>query len=218
MGLCFYLAFWTGGDPERMDLLFRESGLMREKWDRRHYSNGARYGEVTVVRALLKIDDYYSPPEAGIKIPGSGSPRSPMQSDDKPGFDRLPADTTHTQAIEDAKLLASTVQRQQRELNAQRERIAKLETRLRWYRHLVAGRSDNHVAGQADDLPDTPNESDPLDLRAGLSPPREVVPPVETGSTDDPRQNSPATGVGSGAGEEGAHGQGVIDRFRRWLS
>ncbi|MFC7257483.1 hypothetical protein ACFR97_16380 [Haloplanus litoreus] len=28
MGLCFYLAFWTGGDPDRMDRLFRDSGLM----------------------------------------------------------------------------------------------------------------------------------------------------------------------------------------------
>lgn len=31
--LLYYLAFWTGGDAEQMDRLFRRSGLMRKKWD-----------------------------------------------------------------------------------------------------------------------------------------------------------------------------------------
>jgi putative DNA primase/helicase len=33
--LCGILAFWTNKDPERMDRLFRKSGLMRSKWDDR---------------------------------------------------------------------------------------------------------------------------------------------------------------------------------------
>ena len=42
--LCRMLSFWTGGDGERVDRLFRTSGLMREKWDRRtgQESYGAR--------------------------------------------------------------------------------------------------------------------------------------------------------------------------------
>lgn len=42
--LCRMLSFWTGGDYERIDRLFRLSGLMREKWDRRtgEESYGAR--------------------------------------------------------------------------------------------------------------------------------------------------------------------------------
>jgi len=36
LALCNLLAFWTGRDAERMDRLFRQSGLMREKWDQRH--------------------------------------------------------------------------------------------------------------------------------------------------------------------------------------
>jgi putative DNA primase/helicase len=42
--LCRMLAFWTGGDRERVDRLFRISGLMRPKWDRRtgHETYGAR--------------------------------------------------------------------------------------------------------------------------------------------------------------------------------
>jgi len=35
LALCGMLAFWCGGDPERIDRLFRRSDLMREKWDRR---------------------------------------------------------------------------------------------------------------------------------------------------------------------------------------
>ena len=32
--LCSSLAFWTGPEPERIDTLFRQSGLYREKWER----------------------------------------------------------------------------------------------------------------------------------------------------------------------------------------
>lgn len=32
--LCMHLAFWTDRDAARIDLLFRRSGLFREKWDR----------------------------------------------------------------------------------------------------------------------------------------------------------------------------------------
>ncbi len=35
--LCCILAFWTGGDLEQMDRLFRKSKLMRDKWDREDY-------------------------------------------------------------------------------------------------------------------------------------------------------------------------------------
>jgi len=39
MALCAHLAFWTGKDPERIDRLFRLSGLYREKWEREDYRN-----------------------------------------------------------------------------------------------------------------------------------------------------------------------------------
>lgn len=41
--LCAHLAFWTGKDADRMDRLFRESALYREKWERQDY----RYSTVT---------------------------------------------------------------------------------------------------------------------------------------------------------------------------
>jgi putative DNA primase/helicase len=35
IALCRMLTFWCGGDLERVDRLFRQSGLMRNKWDRK---------------------------------------------------------------------------------------------------------------------------------------------------------------------------------------
>lgn len=52
LALIGMLAFWTGGDAERMDQLFRQSGLMRPKWDERHYGTGETYGHRTIARAL----------------------------------------------------------------------------------------------------------------------------------------------------------------------
>jgi len=50
MALCSILAFWTGGDRARVDSLFRQSGLMRAKWDRR-LRPGYTYGSWTIERA-----------------------------------------------------------------------------------------------------------------------------------------------------------------------
>ena len=36
MSLCMILAFWCGGDAEQIDRIFRQSALMRDKWDERH--------------------------------------------------------------------------------------------------------------------------------------------------------------------------------------
>ena len=37
LAFCALLVFWTGGDRQRVDRLFRQSGLMREKWERDDY-------------------------------------------------------------------------------------------------------------------------------------------------------------------------------------
>jgi primase-polymerase (primpol)-like protein len=60
MALCCYLAFWTGGNTSYMDDLFRQSGLMRDKWDTVHYADGSTYGEKTIERAVLLTNDFYS--------------------------------------------------------------------------------------------------------------------------------------------------------------
>ncbi|MGD6845206.1 phage/plasmid primase, P4 family [Bacillus infantis] len=52
LSLCNHLAFWTNKDSVKMDSMFRESGLYREKWDKQHSSDGRTYGEMTIENAI----------------------------------------------------------------------------------------------------------------------------------------------------------------------
>jgi putative DNA primase/helicase len=71
--LCALLAFWTGNDPDRIDRLFRSSGLYREKWDRDNY------GEKTIANVLG--GDVYTPATKRPELSrGSDSPDSPTGS------------------------------------------------------------------------------------------------------------------------------------------
>jgi hypothetical protein len=69
LALCSSLAFWTSGDASQIDELFRESGLMRPKWDE---DRGAQtYGEHTIRKALENQSDFYTPSN-GRAAAGSG--------------------------------------------------------------------------------------------------------------------------------------------------
>ncbi|WP_135820889.1 phage NrS-1 polymerase family protein [Halostella litorea] len=61
MALCSMLAFWTGGDTDRVNRLFARSGLHREKWDEVHFSDGSTYGEKTAERATAGTSEFYEP-------------------------------------------------------------------------------------------------------------------------------------------------------------
>jgi hypothetical protein len=61
LALCNLLAFWTGCDADRMDRLFRQSGLMRAKWDARRGEQ--TYGAATIARALAGCRDTYQAPQ-----------------------------------------------------------------------------------------------------------------------------------------------------------
>ena len=52
LALCSYLAYWTNNDASRIDSMFRQSGLMRPKWDEPHNSKGDTYGQITIERAI----------------------------------------------------------------------------------------------------------------------------------------------------------------------
>ena len=60
LALCSLLAFWCGSDEARIDTLFRQSGLMRPKWDERHYGDGRTYGQGTIGHALAGRSDFWS--------------------------------------------------------------------------------------------------------------------------------------------------------------
>jgi hypothetical protein len=57
LALCGMLAFWTEGDAARIDALFRQSGLYREKWDRNDYRNR------TITEALSGKTEFYKAPK-----------------------------------------------------------------------------------------------------------------------------------------------------------
>ncbi len=61
MALCMKLAFWTAKDTAQIDRLFRQSKLMREKWDQSHRSDGTTYGQETVAKAVEMTGTAYTP-------------------------------------------------------------------------------------------------------------------------------------------------------------
>lgn len=59
MAFCNLLAFWCCRDVQLMDTIFRSSGLMREKWDRKQ--SGSTYGALTLKKAARECDTVYDP-------------------------------------------------------------------------------------------------------------------------------------------------------------
>lgn len=66
-----HLVFWCGRDQERIDRLFRQSGLMREKWDRPQ--SGSTWGVIEIQKAIDRATDFYTP---GQRPPGPDPTRS----------------------------------------------------------------------------------------------------------------------------------------------
>ena len=65
MALCCDLAYITNNDAMRMDSMFRESRLYREKWER------ADYRESTISKAIARTPEYISPVRATQASPAS---------------------------------------------------------------------------------------------------------------------------------------------------
>ena len=63
LALCNHLAFWTSKNPQRIDELFRASGLYRPKWDEKHDSAGNTYGQITIAKAINSTNHVYEPHE-----------------------------------------------------------------------------------------------------------------------------------------------------------
>ena len=60
LAFCNKLAFWTGKDAGQMDALFRQSGLMRPKWDEKHFGDGRTYGQSVIEKAISGCNEVYS--------------------------------------------------------------------------------------------------------------------------------------------------------------
>lgn len=65
LALCAILAFHTGGDPDVTDRLFRQSGLFRKKWDKKHSADGSTYGQWTIRKAIASLPPEETTPSRG---------------------------------------------------------------------------------------------------------------------------------------------------------
>lgn len=64
--LCNYLAFWTRKNRLQMDRIFRQSKLMRPKWDEKRGQK--TYGEMTIDKACEGTSKVYEPPKDEQKL------------------------------------------------------------------------------------------------------------------------------------------------------
>jgi hypothetical protein len=67
----FTLAFYTK-DAVQLDRLFRQSGLIRPKWDEQHGEQ--TYGQMTIAKALAKVVKQYDPKQKRKKAPRPAAP------------------------------------------------------------------------------------------------------------------------------------------------
>ncbi|WP_232688987.1 hypothetical protein [Halobacterium zhouii] len=125
MALCCLLAFWTGGDQTQMEQLFRQSGLMREKWDEIHYADGSTYGEKTIERAIATTSEFYDP-DAG------DDTADPHGTSDEVTTGGTPDDADRSRAYlaEKNRLLSERVDELEATLEQKTERIDSLEAEI----------------------------------------------------------------------------------------
>lgn len=93
LSFCNMLAFWCRCDMDLMDRIFRSSGLMREKWDRKQ--SGTTYGALTLQKAVKGCNKVYEPPaQYGVSIGRSTPPKTTvLYSFDDMGNAKRLADT-----------------------------------------------------------------------------------------------------------------------------
>ena len=149
MALCALLAFWTGGDAKQMDHLFRQSGLMREKWDDVHYAEGSTYGEKTIERAIAGTSEFYEPAAA----------QSQETEDDVQGHNGASAPSRGQRAqpylSEKNRLLKERVTELEGLLAQKNDRINTLESTVRELQETLAERESEEQRSDQGDIGDT---------------------------------------------------------------
>jgi hypothetical protein len=154
--LCSQLAFWTGGDGEWMDQLYRQSGLMRDRWDEQIGGDDSEidtdftYGDSTIRHILEQKEEFYrSPPD-----PTSSSPtvdRANARSD---------APTPHSGETTSNESASSSVSEQHAQLKEEveslRDNLEEKEARVEHLEatQMVRKETIEHLRGKIEDLED----------------------------------------------------------------
>ncbi|TMT80243.1 hypothetical protein E2L06_18495 [Haloterrigena sp. H1] len=131
MALCCLLAFWTGGDHQQIDRIFRQSGLLRDKWDEVHYADGSTYGEKTIQRAVASTSEFYDPDTRE-----TATESAPRTSETSTAATRDKSERTPNRAylVEKNRLLTDRVDELEATLEQKTERIEQLEATNRTLR------------------------------------------------------------------------------------
>ncbi|ELZ68779.1 hypothetical protein C457_10976 [Haloferax prahovense DSM 18310] len=159
MALCCLLAFWTGGDTAQMDTLFRQSGLLRAKWDEVHYADGSTYGEKTIERAIEATSEYYDP------SPRNESTQAKLETE--PGtadVDTDEPDRRNAYLIEKNQLLSTRVSELETMIEHKDERISELEAKVEDLSAELSARSDEGDREQGQQTGGTKDNSDNTSL------------------------------------------------------
>ena len=79
--LCL-LAYWTNKDHGRMDRLFRQSGLMRDKWDKPQ--SGSTWGALEIGKAIDRTHEVYTPGKGQDRPKGEPEEQAAQEDKGKP--------------------------------------------------------------------------------------------------------------------------------------
>jgi putative DNA primase/helicase len=162
MALCCLLAFWTGGDRTQMEQLFRQSGLMREKWDEVHYADGSTYGEKTIERSIATTSEFYDP-DAGDDAADSHDAPDRVTAGSTPDD----ADRSRAYLAEKNRLLSERVDELEATLEQKTERIETLEAEIERLTDELAARDQETEQSHEEDSDtaiETGDDSEPASL------------------------------------------------------
>ncbi|WP_199708849.1 hypothetical protein [Haloferax sp. Atlit-10N] len=162
MALCCLLAFWTGGDRTQMEQLFRQSGLLREKWDEVHYADGSTYGEKTIERAIATTSEFYDPDAGDDAADPHGTPDGVAT-----GGTPDEADRSRAYLAEKNRLLSKRVDELEATLEQKTERIETLETEIERLTDELAARDQETAQSHEEDSGtaiETGDDSEPASL------------------------------------------------------
>jgi len=81
LAFCNLLAFWCNCDADKMDTIFRSSGLMRDKWDQRRGTD--TYGNLTIAKAIKNCQNGYVKQDILPKVTIGNKPFTPKQEEVK---------------------------------------------------------------------------------------------------------------------------------------
>ena len=86
--LCSILAFWTNRDAGMIDQIFRNSALMRPKWDDKR--NDGTYGSMTIQFAIANCHDTYNGKSRNTQSAPSSAPTSTGEDDRVEEVEEIP--------------------------------------------------------------------------------------------------------------------------------